>query len=178
MKLAIKFGLMTGAITVLWRYLNHLQLFESTVLAGLDGIFPFVILFGGIGAGIFFHRRSDEFGAGLLSFKEGAKTGVIISVIVGLCLAGFAMFFYTVINPDYIQEAEQGLRQAMADGNRDAAEIEKKVAEMKDSGNLGNLMFGIFTINLVIGIAASSILAAILKKEPEADPGKVQSENL
>lgn len=152
----------------MWRFLSSIESLGLNSLGSLGGLIPFVILFSGIGFGIYFHRRSDDFGAGFISFKDGTKTGVIISVITGLCVAAFAMFFYTIVNPDYVQEAEAGLRAAMELENKDAAEIEKKVTEMKSSGKLGNLMFGIFTITLVIGIAASSIIAGLLKRDPNS----------
>jgi len=165
LKLAVGFGLITGIVVNLWRYLSYINEDIREAFGGVGGAVPFILLFVGIAVGIYFQRRSEHFGVGLLSFKEGAKTGVLISVIAGLCSAAFLMFLYTVINPDYMQEAAQGIRDVMGAQNKSPQEIEQAIQDMKNSGKLGNFMFAIFSITLVIGMVGSFLIAALLKKE-------------
>ena len=53
----------------------------------------------------------------------------------------------------------------MEKDNKDATEIEQAIAQMKSAKSVGKLMFGSFTVTLIIGMVGSFIIAALLKKE-------------
>lgn len=166
MKPAIQLGVVTGVASSLWMYLKYAL--DNPSLGGINPSMPFLILFTGIGVGIFLHKKSNEFGPGILPFKEGAKTGVLISVIAGFILAGYAMLHFLVVHPEYLQEASESLRTTMEEANKTASEIEKEIANLQSTRSVGKLMFGSFTITLIIGMVASFLIAAVLKKEPSA----------
>ena len=166
MKSAIQFGLFTGIASSLWMYLKFAYSISNAAFGGVAAYLPFLILFLGIGTGIYFRRHSVEFGPGFLSFKEGARAGVVISLIAGLTLATYAMVHFLAVHPGYLQEASDTLRAAMEKDNKDATEIEQAIAQMKSAKSVGKLMFGSFTVTLIIGMVGSFIIAALLKKEP------------
>jgi len=165
-KLAIQFGLFTGIASSFWMYLKYVNSIDNSSFGGTAAYFPYFILFTGIGMGIYFRRSAEEFGQGLISFKEGAGTGVVISLITGLTLAAYAMVHFLVIHPEYLQEASESLRAAMEKDNKSTTEIEQEIAQMKSVKSVGKLMFGSFTITLIIGMVGSFIIAALMKKDP------------
>jgi len=167
MKLAGQFGLFTGIVSALWQYAKYQHGFTNITLGGLAGFVPHFFLFIVIAVAIYSQRRSEEFGVGYISFKEAAKTGVIISMITGLCLAGYTMIYGLVINPTYLQDWADFVREGLEKQNKSLEVIEQQIAEIKSTGALGSLMFGAFTSSLVIGMIGSMIIAGIFKREPE-----------
>ena len=166
MKLAIQLGLYTGIASSLWMYLKYAL--DNPSLGGINVYMPFIILFSGIGIGIYFEKKSGKFGKDLLPFKEGARVGVLISLIAGFILAGYAMFHFLVVHPEYLQEAAESVRVAMEKAGKTAPEIEEEIASLQSDKSVGKLMFGSFTMTLIIGMVASFLFAAVLKKEPSA----------
>jgi hypothetical protein len=166
MKTVVQFGLFTGIASSLWMYLKYVNSIDNASFGGAAVYIPFLILFTGIGIGIYFRRSAEEFGQGFISFKEGARTGVIISLIAGLTLAAYAMVHFLVVSPEYLQEASESLRAAMEKDKKSATEIAQEIAQMKNDKSVGRLMFEWFTRILVIGMVGSFIIAALLKKEP------------
>jgi len=54
----------------------------------------------------------------------------------------------------------------MEKDNKSTTEIEQEIAQMKSVKSVGKLMFGSFTITLIIGMVGSFIIAALMKKDP------------
>lgn len=167
MKLAIKFGLIAGLVSSLWTFIGFLQGFNQESLGGLAGVLPFIILYIGIATGIYFQRKSDEFGPGILSFKEAARTGVIISLVAGICLAGYSMLSGLVINPSYLEDYMALVREVLEKQSTPIDEIERELADIKSSFTVGQLMFSKFMITLLIGMAGAFIMAGLLKNDPD-----------
>ena len=167
MKLPIKFGLITGLASVVWKYIEYTTGMTHSSLGGVAGFIPYFILFIGIAIGIFLHRASNEYRIGIISFKNAARTGVIISMVAGLGVAGYTMFHCLVINPAYLQDYLDFVQIALEKENASAADIAKELAELKRTGTVSKLMFAAFTTTLVIGMIGTFMIAAIFKKEPE-----------
>ena len=165
MTLAVKFGIYTGIISVIWKYTEYKIGVTHDSFGGLAGFFPYFLLFIGIATTIYFQRRSEEFGIGNISFKDGARTGVIISLITGLFFAGYTMLHGLVLNPAYLQEYVGFVREALEEQHKSQAIIEQEIADIQNSGSIGKLMFASFTTTLVIGMVGSFIIAGLFKKE-------------
>ena len=166
MKLAAQFGLITGVCIGIWTHFEYIYGVNHNSFGGLAGFIPHLMLFAGIGIGIFLLRSSSEFGLGCLSFKDGARAGVVISLITGLCLAVYAMLHGLVINPDYLLEYIAFMKESMEEANLSGDVIDQEIAKIKEDGTVGRLMFSKFTVTLVIGMVGSFIIAGMLKKEP------------
>ncbi|PCH86249.1 MAG: hypothetical protein COB88_08535 [Flavobacteriales bacterium] len=166
MKASVQIGLITGLIAGIWQHIEYLNGISHDSFGGVAGFIPYFILFAGIGAGIYYRRNSTEFGLGYLSFKEGARTGVMISLAAGFCLAVYAMLHGLVINPEYLNEYLDFVREALEKQNKTAEEIEVELADIRNSGSVGKLMFAKFSTTLIIGMVASFIIAALFKRDP------------
>lgn len=173
MKLAIRYGLITGGVSVIWNHIEYVAGISHSSFGGIAGFLPYFLLFAGIGVGIYFQRRSEEFGLGILTFREGARTGVVISLVTGLFLAGYSMLYGLVINPFYLQEYLDFVRESLEAVNETPAQIERQIADIKKDGSVGQLMFSKFMITLIIGIVGSFLIAATLKKERSGPTGNL-----
>ena len=56
----------------------------------------------------------------------------------------------------------------MEKAGKTAPEIEEEIASLQSDKSVGKLMFGSFTMTLIIGMVASFLFAAVLKKEPSS----------
>ena len=167
MKLAVQFGLITGIASCFWEHMEYVYDINHESFGGAAGFILYFILFAGIGIGIYYRRGSEEFGIGNLSFKEGARTGVIISLVAGVCLAAYAMLHGLVINPEYLQEYTSFVREALEKKGEPEAKILQEIAQIEKDGSVGALMFAKFTVTLVIGMVGTFIIAALMKREPK-----------
>ncbi|MBL4752648.1 MAG: DUF4199 domain-containing protein [Flavobacteriales bacterium] len=170
MKPVIQFGLFSGIVSAIWQYAKYQHGLTNINLGGLAGFVPHLFLFVVIAVAVYYQRSSAEFGVGNVPFKEAAKTGVYISIITGLCLAGYTMLYGLVINPTYLQEWADFVREGLEKQHKSQDIIEQQIAEINSTGALGSLMFGAFTTSLVIGMIGSMIIAGLLKREPEGSP--------
>ena len=165
MNLPLKYGILTGLAAVLWKLGEYYLNLNSNTIGAWAGFIPYFILFIGVFIGILAQKRDDISGAGLLEFKQGARTGVVISLVTGIIIAIFGFVYCRFINPEFLEQHLAMTKDLMLKDKRPAEIIEKEMQMIKDSASVGRLMFRSFTTSLFIGMIVSFILAAILKKE-------------
>ena len=98
MKIALKYGLLITAVVVLWIVVVRLWLERG---AGPRGQIVSAVLFNGAAIlAIFLGMKERKAGlGGTLSFKEGLKTGMGISLVYAISACLFFMIEYLVVGP-------------------------------------------------------------------------------
>ncbi len=164
-KLPLKYGILTGSAAVSWKLAEYYLNLNSSTIGAWAGFIPYFILLIGVFIGILAQRHAEESGAGLLDFKQGARTGVVISLVTGIILAIFGFVYCSFINPEFLEQYLAMTKDLMIKDKQPAEVIEKEMQLIRDSASLGRLMFRSFTTSLFIGMLGSFVFAAILKKE-------------
>jgi hypothetical protein len=101
MKIALKYGLLITAVVVAWVVVAHFLLrIEPGSSANL--IAPFLFNFVAILATYFGMKARRDQLSGQLSFKEGLKTGMTISVVYALSSCLFFVAEYLVAGPELL----------------------------------------------------------------------------
>jgi prolipoprotein diacylglyceryltransferase len=113
MKLAVKYGLMVTAGVIVWVVVAHLLVRDpaSPVHTGGAAVFFNLLEIVGLTLGI----REKQHEVGILSFKQGIKTGVAVAVVYGITVSLFFVFV-SVFFPEVLaakrQTPDQPLWQA------------------------------------------------------------------
>jgi len=163
--LPLKYGIFTGSAAVSWKLAEYYLNLNVNTIGAWAGFIPYFVLLIGVFIGILTQRLNKKSGAGLLDFKQGARTGVVISLVTGIILAIFGFVYCRFINPEFLEQYLAMTKDLMLKDKQPAEIIEKEMQMIKDSASLGRLMFRSFTTSLFIGMLGSFIFAAILKKE-------------
>lgn len=171
MKSFIKYGLWTGVVSGLWAlvtfkvigWLNTVAFhgrLPATNVRSIGGLFSIVILVLGIALAIGEVRRQN---AGLLTYGQAVKTGVLVACIVALIMGVFALLYCTVINPGYtdfmVADAERTLRAAGKTPSEIAPELDSVRKQFSVGAQVGQALVG----QTVVGSIASLILGAFMR---------------
>lgn len=173
MKSFIKFGLGTGIVSGLWGlvtfkvigWLNDAAFHGSIPAANvrsIGGLFSIVILVVGICWAMLEVRRHQ---AGLLTYGQAVKTGVLVACITAVIVAVFTWLYCTVINPGYtdfmVADAERTLRAAGKTPEAMAAELESVRKQFGTGSQVGQALIG----QVVVGSLASLVLGAFVQSK-------------
>jgi uncharacterized membrane protein YhdT len=113
---------------------------------------------------VFFKRKEYN---GFLQFKEGFKTGVLYTLMLGVCLAVFNYIYYKFIAPDaieyYLSEQKKLLVATVKVKPEDLPKFEEMVRNAFSS-------FKMLMQTVLIGVIISLIAAGILQKKAPALP--------
>jgi uncharacterized membrane protein YhdT len=113
---------------------------------------------------VFFKRKEYN---GFLQFKEGFKTGVLYTLMLGVCLAVFNYVYYKFIAPDaieyYLSEQKKLLVATVKVKPEDLPKFEEMVRNAFSS-------FKMLMQTVLIGVIISLIAAGILQKKAPALP--------
>ncbi len=180
MSTTMKWGLITGAVYVIFSLISNilgLQDGASAGMAGLSFVLNFVLMivtFFTIYLGVKEIRDQDQ--GGYISFGEAFKKGLTIAVIAGVVSGIFTLLYMTVIDPTMsemiIQRAEEQLEQSNAPE-------EQREMTMKFTKYISSPLFLSPFILLYIalwGLFKSLIAAAILKIDPPLSVPSTETE--
>ena len=167
MKLSPRFGVLTGLLVGLWNIscftiVSRLNSFFSIGIPperirAYSGLFGLIILILGIYLGIKAAKRKS---AGVISYGQAVKTGVLIAVITAAIVACFGFLYCTVINPGYtnfmVSEAEKTLIAA----KKAPAEIAQQLERVRNEFSTGSQVLQALIVQSVVGTISSLIISA------------------
>lgn len=171
MKSFIKYGLGTGIVSGLWGlatftvigWLNRVAFHGSIAAANvrsIGGLFSILILVVGISWAMLEVRRQN---AGLLTYGQAVKTGVLVACITALIVTVFTWLYCTVINPGYtdfmVADAGRTLRTAGKTPGEIAMELESVRKQFSTGAQVGQALVG----QAVVGALASLIVGAFVR---------------
>jgi MFS family permease len=168
-KFALIFTLILVAINLML-YITDMQ----TKLATLTTLITFVAIFGAIFKGI--QTQRDQLLGGYISYGDGVKLGMLITLFAAILLAIYSVIFVTFIDVDFMDNMLNETKRQMIEQNKSEEEIEMA---MKFSGYLKSpwvFAIGGFLGYVVYGLIASLIVSIFTKKEdPEASYNSLQN---
>lgn len=175
MNTTLKYGLLAGVLTSAVLVGLHFisfelsQSFSGQLFFGL--VFPIIFMVLAIKA----ERQNQE---GFISFGEGLKTAFLVYMISALIIGISQYVLYQTFTDDTwtrivdMQRANAEGIMKMVGGDQvamdDALDQEFTIDKMKSSmSGIGAFMIGLFG-NAIIGLIVSLIVAAIMKRNPNA----------
>ena len=155
-KIEIKWALIFVLMTLVWLTLERLFGFHDERIA-FHPIATNFILIPAVTVYVLalLNKRRADYG-GLMTYGQGFKSGVIISIIVTLCIPITQSIINYVITPDYFANA---IAYSVAQG-------EVTMEEAEAFFNLKNYIIQGMIATPIIGIITSAIVAIFTKKSP------------
>ena len=168
-KIIITHGLIAGAIVSVIM-LGTQPLMEKGILNFDNGMFvgyaSMVISLSMIFVGIKSYR--DQHLNGSISFIQGLKIGLLITVIASVMYAITWEFYYNIFVPDFTERYTQHYLDKMASSGASADAIQKARTEMESFNEMYKnplIRFGVtMTEMLPVGVIVTLISAALLRK--------------
>ena len=166
MKPELKYGLLNSAGICLWVLLEYALGFHTTKMAigqytgYFSNIIPITMLFLAI------RERRDKFNGGTLTFGQGMKTGILISLITAVIATIFMYFYYTAINPHFVELGIEFEKNKLIQSGMSEADIAARLESMKAMYGLPFQLGAILVLTPVVGSVYSAIISAILRRKP------------
>ena len=166
---AVKFALGSLAVTIAWILFEHLMGYNTTRhdIGQYTRLVPVIFFWIMIVVAIYYTRRGY---GNSLTFREGFRTGLIMTLIY---CAGFAiviMLYQQFLNPNYLQTLKDFTLEQMRseDATQEAIDEKMKELDFTYSGSaLSYLLVFVFTSIWGIGITAIASLL-LMKKQRQA----------
>lgn len=159
----LNYGLYNGLAGILLNVMLYAlgMIYEQPWWVGVIG---FVISFALIFMGTKAFRFTNN---GLLSFGQGLKIGIGISLIGGIISIIYQQIFINFIEPDFAKNQMDIVKQNMVESNASSEQIEATMQMMEmGQGPLAQIGFGLIAV-LFIGFIISLITSLILKRDEE-----------
>jgi hypothetical protein len=166
MKSTLKFGLLTGTISVVWLF-GSFTLFtwlsgkygwaiQASTIRGIAGLISIPIQ----AIGIYMAMQNVKQITGLLTYGQAIKTGLIVALTIAIIVSIFGFLYCTVINPGYAEFMVHDAQKAMIAKGESQQDISQGSAAVREEFSakmqiieslVGQFVTGTI-ISLVIGI--------------------------
>lgn len=159
----LNYGLYLGVLSVIASLIKYatgnLYVIEFySAIVGIVLLIVFVIL------GI---RKFKSDNNGFLTFGEGAKVGLGVTLIATLIIIAYSVLLATVIEPDFITNTIEAQKVMFADSfGMTEGQIEEATKNSADNFFL-SMAGGILIWNFFVGGVTSLIAAAVMKQSEE-----------
>lgn len=167
-KSAVQYGLFFGVIMVLEfviPYALGLDLIKNQTLGLVINILNFLVL-PILFISLALNNFKKNINKGFLSFGQGLKAGVSVTVIAGLISAVFMIIFFLIF-PEYGQEILEKTREVMVEKNPNMTQEQLDMSMSMMEKFSSPYITGPVTVAMyaLIGLIYSLIISAILKND-------------
>ncbi|MCL7754325.1 DUF4199 domain-containing protein [Polaribacter sp. Z022] len=159
----LNYGLYLGVISTI----IHLVLFASGSLIELQWVQSlggFIAMTALIILGI---KKYKEGNGGFISWGQGVKIGMGITMISAIIAIVYTLIFMNFIDPTFQQQAMEVQQQAWLDAGMSEEQIEGATEMAAKFQSPGILSAMILAMSAFLGFVISAIVAAIMKKSEE-----------
>jgi hypothetical protein len=159
----LTYGLYLGLIGVI----VHLILFAAGSLLEyqwINSLVSFVAMIALIIIGIKKFREAND---GFISWGQGVKIGLGITMISAVIALVYTLLFMTYIDPTFQQQAMEIQEQAWLDAGMTEEQVDNATAMAQKFQTPGILSAIILATSAFFGFIISAIVAAIMKKNEE-----------
>ena len=156
-------GLYLGIVSTI----IHLILFATGSLLELQwvqSLSGFIAMLAFIIVGI---KKFKEANGGFISWGQGVKIGMGITMISAIIGVIYTLLFMNVIDPTFQQQAMEVQQQAWLDAGMTEEQIEGAAEMTKKFQSPGILSAMILAMSAFLGFVVSAIVAAVMKKSDE-----------
>ncbi len=166
MKPEVNYALFNSAGICIWVLVEYLLGFHSTRMeigqytGYLANVIPITMLFLAI------RERREKLNGGTLTFGQGMKTGIIISLITAVITTIFMYVYLTAVNPEFMNLGMELQKQKLLQSGHSEAEVTASLESMKTMYSLPFQLGAILVITPIVGSVYSAIISAILRKKP------------
>lgn len=170
-KIVIVYGLISGLICSMWWWFfaGNLSLEELMSVGMILGFGSMLVSFALLFVAIIKYR--NNYNNGVLTFLEGLKVGLLISIITATIYVVSWNFYFNMKAPDFFEKyAAASIKQMENDGKSTPKEIEDAKVEMQEKGekykNSTVYRMGVTYMEILpMGVVVSLIAALVLRRK-------------
>lgn len=175
-KTVITFGLVAGAITVVYSYISVVAFIGSEVTwqdmerAELFGYIRYLLLLVGVVMAMVTYRKNT---GGTITYGRIFMVGMLVSLVIALFVGAMEYAYLAFINPDFYGQYGKAMIEGLQQAGASAAELEEARQQQQDYAWLTTpVMTGIFYFvqTAVIGIIFALMAAFFLRRNNETVP--------
>lgn len=165
MKIETKYGLIAGLGICAWTMMEYLIGFHTDLekmdMGQYSGYFSAIIPIVAFTLGIRCKKHTDF--NGTLTFKQGIRAGLVITLITAAIISVFFLIYYTLINSDWMTigykfEKNKLINEGLSDG-----QIAEHLTQFKEMYSLPAIVSGAFFGTIVQGGLLTLIITLILR---------------
>jgi hypothetical protein len=168
-KIIITYGLIGGVIVSVMMLIQH-PLMEKGIINFDNGMFvgyaSMVIALSMVFFGVKTYR--DQHAGGAISFWQGVKIGILITLIASVMYAITWEVYYNTMATDFTEKYTQHYLDKMAEKGASQAEIEQMRGEMAAFNEMYEnplIRFGVTLVEILpVGVIITFLSAALLRK--------------
>ena len=169
MRSTLKFGLITGAISVVWLF-GSFTLFtwlngkygwdiQASTIRGIGGLLSIPIQ----AIGIYIAMQNVKQITGSLTYGQAVKTGLIVALTVAIIVATFGLLYSTVINPGYTEFMVHDAQKAMLAKVESQQDISQASVAVRKEFSAGMQVIQALVGQFVTGAIMSLIIGLFIK---------------
>lgn len=157
-RLALKWGLISGVIFMIWTtVINVAGLFTNQSIQWVSLIISIVII-------VMAMREYRTLNSGFMSFGEGVGLGTLLSVISGLVSITYNLIYTNFIDPTIRQQMLDNAREQLENRGMADKDIENAM-EITEKIQSPGLQFGVgILFAAIFGVLISMVVAAFLRR--------------
>ena len=159
----LNYGVILGFIGIV----AHLVLYATNSLLELQWISNLVSIAAMIAIIVIAIRKFKLLQNNFLTWGEGVKIGMGVSMVNGVIAVIYTLLFMYVIDPEFQQVAMEFQQQKWLDSGLTETQVEQFTESAKNFQGPGIITAMILAMTAFVGFVISAIAAAILKKSPE-----------
>jgi len=165
-KLALKYGLILGLLGIVFNLMLysqdlHYQIDLTRLLVNVGIGLAFVL-----GGSIFAMKEFKKANDGFMSFGQGLKIGVGLSLISGIIATIFGFILAEVIDPEMQEKAITFAVESMRDAGMTEEQIDQRMEGQREPNYPLQIGVGLI-FSIVLGFIGSLIPALVLKKQED-----------
>ena len=145
----------------------HLALWASGQLLELNWVNSLIWFIGLIAFTVLGIKKYKEASGGYISWGQGVKIGMGITMICAVITVIYTLLFMNVIDPGFQEQAMEVQKQAWLDGGMTEEQVDASTAMAENFQSPAIASAMILGFSAFVGFIISAIIAAILKKSEE-----------
>jgi len=169
MRSTLRFGLITGTISIIWLY-GSFTLFtwlngkygwdiQVSTIRGTGGLLSIPIQ----AIGIYMAMQNVKQISGSLTYGQAVKTGLIVALTIAIIVAIFGFLYSTVINPGYTEFVVHDAQKAMIAKGESQQDIGQALVAVRKEFSAGMQVIEALVGQFVTGTIMSLIIGIFIK---------------
>jgi hypothetical protein len=169
MRSTLKFGLITGTISIIWLF-GSFTLFtwlsrkygwdiQVSTIRGIAGLLSIPIQ----AIGIYMAMQNVKQITGSLTYGQAVKTGLIVAITIAIIVAIFGVLYSTVINPGYTEFMVHDAQKAMIAKGESQQDINQSSVAIRKEFSAGMQVIQALIGQFVTGTIVSLIIGIFIK---------------
>lgn len=166
MKTELKFGAAFAGALIVYVLIEHLLGFNTTrhdigqYSRMLEWLFPILGTYYGIR-----QKRTDQFG--VLTYGQGVRTGLLVSLILAALAALWALLYLAAINPEFLDTLIRFERSSMAAAGAIEPEIAPTIERLRWIYSLPVMPIVYLIAATAVGTLSALVFSWFLQKKAE-----------